>query len=77
MFCVVAAIQRVLREEFGVEGLAPVVQPGREGVFEPGSQFSRAERLAALLPGFAPRPFDVGLRETIPWYLAHFAAARS
>ena len=72
---VVEAVQRVLREDFGVEGPAPVVQPGREGVFEPGSQFNCTERLATLLPGFAPRPIDAGIRETVPWYLAHLGAS--
>lgn len=66
---VVAAVQRVLRDEFGIEGPAPEVQPGTPGVFEPGSQFNRTDRLAALLPGFAPRPLESALRETIPWYL--------
>jgi CDP-glucose 4,6-dehydratase len=66
---VIEAVQRVLREDFGIEGPPPVVQPGPAGVFEPGSQFNRTEKLAALLPGFAPRPFDAGLRLTVPWYV--------
>jgi len=70
---VIETVQRVLREEFGVTGPAPVVQPGTPGVFEPGSQFNRTERLASLVPGFAPRPLEAGLRETLPWYLEYLA----
>ncbi|WP_309713347.1 NAD(P)-dependent oxidoreductase [Armatimonas sp.] len=67
---VIQTIQTVLREEFGVTGMAPQVQPGTPGVFEPGSQFSKLERFQALLPSYAPRPLIEGLRLTIPWYLA-------
>lgn len=66
---VIAEIQRVMREEFGVTGLEPEEFPGPAGVFEPGHQFVSAERFRALAPDWNPRTLQEGLRATIPWYL--------
>ena len=66
---VIQMVQEVLADEFGVVGLAPELQPGIAGVFEPGSQFSDVSRLQTLLPSYEPRSLKAGLRQTIPWYL--------
>ena len=66
---VIRTVQQVLSEDFGVVGPPPEVQPGVVGVFEPGSQFNRPERLRELMPRYAPRSLQEGLRLTIPWYL--------
>jgi CDP-glucose 4,6-dehydratase len=72
---VIAGIRTVLREDFGVVGPEPVVQPGAANVFEPGSQFNDASKIVELFRRhgqvYAPQPFAEGLRQTIPWYLAH------
>ena len=77
---VIAGVQGVLKEDFGITGPPPEVLPGTPGVFEPGSQFNRTEKLAALFnrdgadvaaAAFAPRSLAEGLRATIPWYLHH------
>lgn len=72
---VIELAQTVLRDEFAITGPEPVVQPGATGVFEPGSQFNDAEKIAALFrqngQTYSPRSLADGLRETIPWYLSH------
>lgn len=72
---VIEGIRAVLREEFGVMGPEPTVQPGPVNVFEPGSQFNDASKITQLFRRhghvYAPRSFADGLRETVPWYLAH------
>ena len=68
---VIARIQQLLRDDHGVVGPAPEVLPGTPGVFEPGSQFTDSSRIHALLPDYAPRSFNEGLRATLPWYLGH------
>ncbi|MBC8139458.1 MAG: NAD(P)-dependent oxidoreductase [Fibrella sp.] len=72
---VIDTIRTVLRDDFGITGPEPVVQPGAVGVFEPGSQFNDAEKITTLFTQYgkvySPRPLTDGLRETIPWYLDH------
>jgi CDP-glucose 4,6-dehydratase len=66
---VIATIQRVMREDFGVVGPEPEELPGTPGVFEPGSQYTEGAKLRALLPDYTARDLATGLRATIPWYL--------
>lgn len=72
---VIDAVRTVLREDFGIVGPKPIVQPGMEGIFEQGSQFNDARKITELFreyrQTYAPRTFADGLRETIPWYLKH------
>jgi nucleoside-diphosphate-sugar epimerase len=70
----IAAIRRVLTDEFAVSGPEPEIVPADPAVFEPGSQFNRLDKLRAILPDYSPRDLENGLRETIPWYLEHLAA---
>ncbi|GAB4464225.1 MAG: GDP-mannose 4,6-dehydratase [Armatimonadaceae bacterium] len=72
---VIQTIQRLLRDEFGIEGPEPEVQPGPEGVFEPGHQFVSGDRLQALFIEWLPLSLEEGLRRTIPWYLNHLDPA--
>jgi CDP-glucose 4,6-dehydratase len=71
---VIATIQQVMRSDFGVVGPEPEMLPGPPGIFEPGHQFNKADRLRDLAPGWSPRQFADGLRATIPWYLEHLRA---
>lgn len=66
---VIATIQKVMREDFGIEGPEPEVLPGTPGVFEPGSQYADGSKIRSLLPSYASRDLVGGLRATIPWYL--------
>ena len=68
---VIETIQRIMRDEFGVMGRPAEIVPADSGVFEPGSQFNDFSKLRALLPDYAPRSLEEGLRATIPWYLEH------
>jgi nucleoside-diphosphate-sugar epimerase len=68
---VIAAVQRVLSDDFGVAGPPPEFVPADPALFEPGSQFSDLSKLRDLIPDYAPRVLEAGLRATIPWYLAH------
>ncbi|MES2458983.1 MAG: NAD(P)-dependent oxidoreductase [Armatimonadota bacterium] len=72
---VIETVQRVLRDDFGMSGREPQILPGTPGVFEPGHQFSRTEKLRALLPDWAPLALEEGIRKTVPWYLAHLRAS--
>ncbi|MBC8101830.1 MAG: NAD(P)-dependent oxidoreductase [Cytophagales bacterium] len=74
---VVAMVQSVLRSDFGITGPEPEVLPGTPGVFEPGHQFSKTDKLRALLPDWNPISLKEGLGKTIPWYLALLQASRS
>jgi len=71
---VIATIQRVMREDFGVIGPEPEVLPGPPGIFEPGHQFSQADKFRTLAPDWSPRPLVDGLRATVPWYLEYLRA---
>ncbi|MDX1933774.1 MAG: NAD(P)-dependent oxidoreductase [Capsulimonadales bacterium] len=66
---VIETVRTTLRDAFGIDSPEPDVLPGPIGVFEPGHQYNRPERIAALLPDWSPRSLPDGLRETIPWYL--------
>ncbi len=70
---VIEKVQKVMAEEFGIAGPPPEIVPANPAVFEPGSQFSDLSKLRSLLPGYAPRDLETGLRATIPWYLTHLA----
>ena len=69
---VIAAIQQVMREDFGIVSPEPEVLPGTPGVFEPGSQFTDDAKFRSLLPQWSPRDLQAGLRATVPWYLDFF-----
>ena len=66
---VIAMVQRVLQDDFGITGREPEVLPGTPGIFEPGHQFAKTEKLRELLPSWNPLSLADGLRKTIPWYL--------
>lgn len=66
---VIATIQQVLRNEFGIVGPEPEELPGPTGVFEPGHQFVKPDRFRILNPDWSPRTMVEGLLATIPWYL--------
>ena len=68
---VIQTIRHVMNADFGIESPEPIVQAGQSGVFEPGSQFNRLEKLRGLIVDYAPVSLAEGLRKTIPWYLAH------
>lgn len=71
---VIAIIQTILRNDFGIVGPAPEFLPGPPGVFEPGHQFAHPDKFRAFVPGWHPRDLETGLRTTIPWYLDHLRA---
>jgi nucleoside-diphosphate-sugar epimerase len=73
---VINTVQKVLRNDFGIAGREPEVLPGTPGVFEPGHQFSKTEKLWTLLPNWDPLPLEEGIRETAPWYLERLNATR-
>jgi nucleoside-diphosphate-sugar epimerase len=74
---VIATVQQVLRDDFGIAGMEPEVLPGTPGVFEPGHQFSRTEKLRTLLPDWNPLSLEEGIRKTAPWYLGQLNASVS
>ena len=71
---VITTIQRVLREEFGIDGPEPEILAGTPGLFEPGPQYSNGAKLQGLMPHYAARDLVSGLHATIPWYLTHLSA---
>lgn len=74
---VIATVQQVLREDFGITGLEPEVLPGTPGVFEPGHQFSRTDKIRALLPDWNPVALEEGIRRAAPWYMAELSKSPS
>jgi nucleoside-diphosphate-sugar epimerase len=72
---VIATVQQVMKDDFGITGLEPEVLPGTPGVFEPGHQFARTEKIRSLVPEWSPLSLEEGLRKTIPWYLSQLGVA--
>lgn len=71
---VIELIQRLLADEHGIVGPPPLVAPPPgPTVFEPGSQFVDSAKLSGILPSWAPRDLENGLRATLPWYVAHLS----
>lgn len=72
---VISTIRRLLHDEYGIESPEPILKQGLAGVFEPGSQHNKLDKLRRLLPTYTPLSLENGLRQTLPWYLSHLQSA--